>query len=111
MTTSVTRVRRSTAPSPPIAISPLAASRLLSIGTSSLYNLLRAGELDGFHCGRARRVTTQSIEDYVARQLAIANNAPGRPASLRRGKRLQAAKTAAPRKRRARTDQQELPAE
>jgi hypothetical protein len=104
MSTGLSRQEKRARPSSsvaPLAVSPLAASRLLSIGISSLYGLLRAGELDSFHCGRMRRITTQSITDYVARQLAIANKTPGRPTSLRRGKRLQAAKTAAPPKHRA----------
>jgi excisionase family DNA binding protein len=66
----------------PLAVSPREASRLLSIGISHLYALMRAGELDNFHCGRARRIPIQSIQEYVARRLAIGNNAPGRPASI-----------------------------
>jgi excisionase family DNA binding protein len=54
----------------PLAVSPREASRLLSIGESTLYALLRAGELHSFRIGNARRISTQSIVDYVARQLA-----------------------------------------
>jgi hypothetical protein len=115
MSTDLSRPEKRARPSSsaaPLAVSPLAASRLLSIGTSSLYNLLRAGELDSFHCGRMRRVTMQSITDYIARQLAVANKTPGRPASLRRGlKQQQQAvkpKTITPPKRRARINQESL---
>jgi hypothetical protein len=77
---------------------------------------MRTGELENFWCGRARRITVRSIKKYVARQLAAAKGtgAPGRPASLRRGLEQQRAarpKTAAPAKRRARTNQPELFAE
>jgi excisionase family DNA binding protein len=54
----------------PLAVAPREASRLLSIGESKLYELLRAGELASFHIGNARRISTQSIVDYVARRLA-----------------------------------------
>jgi excisionase family DNA binding protein len=60
---------------PPIAVTPAEASRLLSTGITHVYDLLRAGELHGFHSGRARRITMASIHDYIARQLAAANSA------------------------------------
>jgi excisionase family DNA binding protein len=64
----------STAPNhekrPPIAVPPIEAARMLSLGLSRLYQLMRAGELEDFHSGRSRRITVRSIEAYVARQLA-----------------------------------------
>jgi excisionase family DNA binding protein len=66
----------------PLAVTPREASRLLSTGITHIYDLLRAGKLQGFHSGRARRVSLQSIHDYVARQLAAANTQ-----SPRRGRR------------------------
>ena len=43
---------------------------MLQVGLSHLYGLLRSGELDSFYSGRVRRVTVQSIENYITRQLA-----------------------------------------
>jgi excisionase family DNA binding protein len=46
------------------------ACQLLGIRMSRVYDLMRRGELCSYSCGRARRITTQSIEDYVARRVA-----------------------------------------
>jgi excisionase family DNA binding protein len=53
-------------------VPPREASRLLSIGESKLYELLRAGELSSFRIGSARRISTKSILDFVERQTAQA---------------------------------------
>jgi hypothetical protein len=37
---------------------------------SRLYELMRAGELESYRDGRARRITMRSIRDRMARQLA-----------------------------------------
>jgi hypothetical protein len=98
----------------PLAVAPLEAGRLLSVSQTRIYVMMRAGELDDFWCGRARRITLKSIEKYLALQLAAANKAAGRPASLRRELKQQRAarpKTAAPPKRRAKTHVKQLPAE
>jgi excisionase family DNA binding protein len=58
------------APVTPLAVSPQEAGRLLSLGLSRIYKLLRAGELQSFEAGRARRITMASIHAYVARRLA-----------------------------------------
>jgi excisionase family DNA binding protein len=52
-----------------VAVPPREASRLLSIGESKLYELLRAGELSSFRIGSARRISTKSILDFVERQI------------------------------------------
>jgi excisionase family DNA binding protein len=56
----------------PLAVPPLEAARMLSLGLTRLYRLMRSGELDSFHSGRSRRITVRSIEAYVARQLDAA---------------------------------------
>ena len=61
----------------PLAVPPLAAARMLSIGLSRLYLLMRTGEVDAFHSGRSRRITVESIEAYIARQLDAANRKRG----------------------------------
>ena len=55
----------------PLAVPPRLACQLLSVGLTRLYELLNAGELDSFHIGRARRITTASIRAYIDRQLVI----------------------------------------
>jgi excisionase family DNA binding protein len=54
----------------PLAVPPREAAALLSLGLTRTYTLMRTGELQSFHSGRACRITVQSIKDYVARQLA-----------------------------------------
>jgi excisionase family DNA binding protein len=56
--------------SAPLAVAPREGCRLLSIGMTNLYALLRSGELESFRIGRARRISTRSIADYVARRVA-----------------------------------------
>jgi excisionase family DNA binding protein len=54
----------------PLAVPPRRACELLSVGMTKLYAMLNAGELEAFHVGRARRITTASIRSFVDRQLA-----------------------------------------
>ena len=62
----------------PVAVAPREACKLLSVGISTVYALMRSGELDSYADGkRMRRITVASIHDYVARR--IANNAQWRP--------------------------------
>jgi excisionase family DNA binding protein len=56
----------------PLAVPPEAAAQMLGIKPSKLYELLRAGELSSFSCGRARRVVVQSIINYIERRVADA---------------------------------------
>lgn len=59
----------------PIAIRPKEAFAAIGVGVTKGYELLAAGELDSFTVGRARRITTASIEAYVARQIQFARAA------------------------------------
>jgi excisionase family DNA binding protein len=61
-------------PSPPLAVPPQEASRLLSVGMSRLYKLMRTGELESYRDGRSRRITMDSIKKRMARQLAAAHD-------------------------------------
>jgi excisionase family DNA binding protein len=92
------------------------ACKLLSVGLSHLYALVKAGELKGFHSGRAHRVTVASIRGHIAKRIAAATSANTPQLARRRGRRKRAGpqvkpKTAAPQRRRARTDQYELNAD
>jgi excisionase family DNA binding protein len=70
MPTATSPHAQTPAASAAIAVPPAEASRLLSISLSRLYALLRAGELDSYAEGRARRITVPSIHAYIARRLA-----------------------------------------
>jgi excisionase family DNA binding protein len=61
---------KSSSNSTPLAVAPREACRLLSVSPATLYNLLGAGELENFHIGRARRISTRSIQDFISRQIA-----------------------------------------
>jgi excisionase family DNA binding protein len=58
----------------PLAVSPRQACLLLGIGNTRLYELLAAGELVAYHEGRARRITTASIRERVARLAGAIDN-------------------------------------
>jgi excisionase family DNA binding protein len=58
--------------SPPLAVTPREAARLLSIGLTRIYQLLAAGELESYTEGRGRRIPMRAIENRIARRLAAA---------------------------------------
>ena len=53
-----------------LAVPPAEAANLLSLSLSEVYERMRAGELQSYQDGRARRVPMASIHDYMARRLA-----------------------------------------
>jgi excisionase family DNA binding protein len=53
----------------PIGLTPKATTATIGCGITKLYELINAGELETYKIGRGRRITTASIEAYVARQL------------------------------------------
>jgi excisionase family DNA binding protein len=58
----------------PLAVSPRQACLLLSIGTTRLYELIEARELEAYYEGRARRITMRSIRERVTRLAAKAES-------------------------------------
>jgi excisionase family DNA binding protein len=68
----------------PLAVSPRQACFLLSVGTTRLYELIRAGELEAYHEGRARRITMRSIRARVAQLTATTESQVATP--RRRGR-------------------------
>jgi excisionase family DNA binding protein len=70
----------------PLAVSPLQACKLLSVGNTRLYALLAAGELESYLDGRMRRITLQSIRRRVARLVAAPGATGGAPQLRRRGR-------------------------
>jgi excisionase family DNA binding protein len=67
----------------PILVSPRQALRLLDISNSSLYGLLRSGQLRSLHVGRSRRIPLEAIKEFVAKRLAANSATPQKP---RRGR-------------------------
>ncbi len=65
-------------PTAPKAVQPLiqrprdARVMLGNCGVATLYKLLNSGALESFSAGRARYITTASIERYIAHRLAEA---------------------------------------
>jgi excisionase family DNA binding protein len=53
-----------------LVVRPAEAGELLDCSQSYLYELIRAGELESFEAGTARKITTASIEAYIRRRLA-----------------------------------------
>ncbi|GAB3878030.1 MULTISPECIES: helix-turn-helix domain-containing protein [Streptosporangiaceae] len=49
------------------------AAQLLKIGRSTLYDLLRSGELASFLIGHRRRIPRSAIDDLVARLMKEAS--------------------------------------
>jgi hypothetical protein len=69
------------APSP-IAVSPKQAGMMLNYGQTSIFKLMKSGELKSFVDGNARRILVASIHDYIARKIeadGVVNRGPGRP--------------------------------
>ena len=56
----------------PLAVHPRGGARMLGVGLSKFYDLLREGELTSYHVGRSRFITVASIREYIARRLAAA---------------------------------------
>jgi excisionase family DNA binding protein len=64
----------------PLVVTPRVACRLLSLGNTRLYELIRDGELDSYIDGRrSRRITMTSIRRYVARHLPADETITKRP--------------------------------
>lgn len=53
-----------------LTVSVKDAGRMLSLGRTSVFALIRSGELETFKCGRRRLISRQSIIDYVCRGLS-----------------------------------------
>jgi excisionase family DNA binding protein len=91
----------------PLAVPPSQAAGLLSLGLSRIYKLMRAGELQSFEAGRARRITVASIHEYISRIAASAGKWRGMNPQPPRRQQAAKPKAAAPPKRRTRTEQQQ----
>jgi len=66
----IKRLKTELARAEAFGVSPATAEQMLPCSHKKLYDLLNAGELEGYKVGRARRVTLASIKAYITRQLA-----------------------------------------
>ena len=64
----------------PILHSPNQAMFALGVGRAKLYELLNNGELESFLEGRSRKITAQSIREYVRRRIEAERQRRGRVA-------------------------------
>lgn len=55
----------------PLLLTIVEAARLLSVGRTTVYELIERGDLRAVHIGRACRVPVVAVTDYVERLLAI----------------------------------------
>ena len=56
----------------PLLVSPHDAWRMLGCGNTRGYELINTGELVSFKDGRSRKITVESIHQYIARKIATA---------------------------------------
>jgi excisionase family DNA binding protein len=54
----------------PLVVSPAGACAMLDVGTTRLYELIAAGELETYRDGKARKITVRSIQTRIDRKLA-----------------------------------------
>jgi hypothetical protein len=54
----------------PLAVSPTEAWRMMNVGNTRGYQILKSGELEFYHDGKSLKITTASIRARVARLLA-----------------------------------------
>ncbi len=67
-------------PGEALVLSPAQTCAALGCGTTKLWALIKAGELDAFLDGNRRRITKASVRDYVNRKLASAQTKKPTPA-------------------------------
>ena len=59
-----------------LLLRPEEAAAVLGLGRSTIYELLRAGELPSVHVGRATRIPAQAIQRWIE-QRCSENGVPG----------------------------------
>jgi excisionase family DNA binding protein len=71
-TAARTAIRRGAVTLPPgrAGFTPQEVADLLGISRVYVYELLKRGDLTGFHLGRAHRVTADSVAALIDRQIA-----------------------------------------
>ncbi len=70
--------------SDPLLLTPEEAATVLRVGRTTIYALMKAGDLRPVHIGRSCRLSRAELERYVRRLEAPAPSAPARPRRHRR---------------------------
>lgn len=52
-----------------LVVNPRRARRMLDCGNTRLYELIAAQELETYKDGKSRKITVESIKNYVARRI------------------------------------------
>ena len=60
-----------------LLLTPEEAAKLLRVGRTTVYGLMKTGDLRPVHIGRSCRLTRAELERYVARLQTPAQAAPG----------------------------------
>ena len=55
----------------PLLLRPAEAARILDLSRSTIYELMRAGELPFLHIGRAARIPRWAIETWIEERMAL----------------------------------------
>ncbi|NRA03543.1 MAG: helix-turn-helix domain-containing protein [Myxococcales bacterium] len=55
----------------PLLLTPEQAARYLSVGRTTIYDLIRSGDLASVKIGRLRRIPRVAIKQWLADQLAL----------------------------------------
>jgi excisionase family DNA binding protein len=63
----------------PLLLTPEEAAEVLRVGRTTIYALMKAGDLRPVHIGRSCRISRAELERYVRRLEAPAPSAPARP--------------------------------
>ena len=58
-----------------VLLSVEAAGRIMSLGRSTLYSLILSGQLGSLRVGRRRLIPRQAIDDFIEKQLLVAEEA------------------------------------
>jgi excisionase family DNA binding protein len=69
---------RDPASSDPLLLTPEEAAEVLRVGRTTIYALMKAGDLHGIHIGRSCHLSRAELERYV-RQMEAPDPAPPRP--------------------------------
>ena len=70
--------------SDPLLLTPEEAAEVLRVGRTTIYALMKAGELHPVHIGRSCRISRSELERYVRRLETPPPSASSRPRRLRR---------------------------
>lgn len=62
----------------PMLVTITKTAGMLGVGRSTVYELIRRGELETVHIGRACRIETAAIERYVSRLRGSSTSSPRR---------------------------------